>query len=84
MPGALPKIRSYAMMLSVYQSPHYGYSYETGTGNYLLYDNTCRKSAYLQGDDAAIFASEIEKIDSLPEYPIKTAILIETLISNYL
>jgi hypothetical protein len=37
----------------------------------------------LQGEDASIFSSEIDRINALPEYPIKTAILIETLISNY-
>jgi hypothetical protein len=72
------------MMLPVYHGQNYSYSYETGIGNYLLYDNEYRKNIYLQGEDASIFSSEIDKIDALPEYPIKTAVLIETLISNYL
>jgi hypothetical protein len=83
-PGDILFLRSYPMMLPVYHGQNYSYSYETGTGNYLLYDTKYRKSVYLQGEDASIFSSEIDKIDTLPEYPIKTAILIENLISNYL
>jgi hypothetical protein len=41
------------MLLSVFQGVKYSYSYETGTGNYLLYDNTHTFEAYLQGDDDA-------------------------------
>jgi hypothetical protein len=71
-------------MIEVYHGKYYSYSYECRTGNYLLYDNELLKSAYLQGDDALYFCSEIEKIDTIPETIFKTAILIENMISDYL
>jgi hypothetical protein len=71
------------MMLSVFQGQEYSYSYETETGNYLLYDNAYISHTYLQGEDAKIFRKEIELIDSLPEPQHKTGFLTETVISIY-
>jgi hypothetical protein len=67
-----------------YLGRQYSFSYECTTGNYYLHDNEYRHSAYLQNNDAKIFERKIDKIDALPETPIKTAILIENLISSYL
>jgi hypothetical protein len=72
-------------MIEIYQGKKYSYSYEYCTGNYLLYDNERSKSAYLQGDDAACFYNEIEKIYNISDIPaFKTAELIENRISDYL
>ena len=72
------------MMLSEYRGIKYGYCYEVETGNYLLFDNKYITHAYLQGDDARIFRSEIAKIDNLKDPESKTALLIENIISLYL
>jgi hypothetical protein len=72
------------MLLSVYQGPKYGYSYEPETGHYLLYDNDYKSHVYLQGDDARIFRKEIAHIDSLSVPENRTALLMENAISIFL
>jgi hypothetical protein len=72
------------MLLPVFHSQKYSYSYETETGHYLLYDNEYLFFAYLQGDDARIFQDEIEHLDNLPEPEYKTGLLTENAISIYL
>jgi hypothetical protein len=71
-------------MLLVYHGIKYSYSYETNTGNYLLYDNKYTKSLYLQGDDALIFREQIEIIDNLPETACKDRSPTDDVISVYL
>jgi len=72
------------MLLPVFHGLKFSYSYETGTGNYLLYDNTFISHAYLQGDDARIFRKQIEHIDSLPDPENNTGLLTENAISIFL
>jgi len=72
------------MMLAVFSGQNYSYSYETNTGNYLLYDSKYTTHAYLQGDDARIFREELENIDNITDPKIKTGLLIEQTISIYL
>jgi hypothetical protein len=73
------------MWLSVYQGRKYSYSYECGTGNYLLYDNEYRRAACLRGGNAAYFSGEVDRINLLPENnPVKPALLIENMIRDYL
>jgi hypothetical protein len=72
------------MLLSVFTGQKYSYSYETGTGHYLLHDNEYKSQIYLQGDDARIFREEIERIDELPEEEYKTGLLTENAVSAYL
>jgi len=52
------------MMLPVFSGQNYSYSYETNTGNYLLYDSEYKTHAYLQGKDARIFREQLEIIDN--------------------
>jgi hypothetical protein len=40
------------MFLPVYQGQQFSYSYEVGTGHYLLFRNDYKAHTYLQGDDA--------------------------------
>ncbi len=72
------------MMLPIFCGNNYGYLYEAETSHILLHDNEFKSHAYLQGDDAKIFQSEIERIDRLPDPENKTGLLIENLISFYL
>ena len=72
------------MFLPVYQGQNYSYSYEAGTGNYLLFRNDYTAEIYLQGDDARIFREEIEKIDNLPPPQCNDGKLTENAISVYL
>jgi hypothetical protein len=72
------------MFSYAYLGKQYSFSYECETGNYFLHANEYRHSAYLKNNDAKIVEQEVDKIDALPETPIKTAILIENLISSYL
>ena len=71
-------------MLAVFSGQNFSYSYETGTGHYLLYDRNYKKQAYLQGDDARIFREQIEIIDNIKDPKIKTGFLIEQTINFYL
>jgi len=48
------------MFIPVYQGQKFSYSYEVGTGHYLLFTNDYKTSVYLQGDDARIFRKEID------------------------
>jgi hypothetical protein len=72
------------MFLPVYQGHKYSYSYEVGTGNYLLFSNDYKSHFYLQGEDARIFREEIERIDSLPPPQSSDGRLTEDTISFYL
>ena len=54
------------MFIPVYQGQKFSFSYEVGTGHYLLFTNDHKAHKYLQGDDARIFRAEIERIDNLP------------------
>jgi len=72
------------MFLSVYQGQKFSYSYEVGTGNYLLFSNDYKSHFYLQGDDARIFREEIERIDSLSPPQNSDGRLTEDTISFYL
>jgi hypothetical protein len=72
------------MFLSVYQGQKFSYSYEVGTGNYMLFSNDYKYHIYLQGDDARIFREEIERIDSLPPPQSNDGRLTEDAISVYL
>ena len=72
------------MFLPVYQGQKYSYSYEVGTGNYLLFSNDYKAQLYLQGGDARIFQAEIEKIDNLPPPRCNDGRLTENAISVYL
>jgi len=72
------------MFLSVYQGQKFSYSYEVGTGNYMLFSNDYKSHIYLQGDDARIFREEIERIDSLPPPQSNDGRLTEDAISVYL
>jgi hypothetical protein len=72
------------MFLPVYQGQKYSYSYEVGTGHYLLFTNDYKAHTYLQGDDARIFRKEIEIIDNLPPPQSNDGRLTENAISIYL
>jgi hypothetical protein len=72
------------MFLPVYQGQEYSYSYEVGTGHYLLFSNDYKAHVYLQGDDARIFRKEIEIIDNLPPQQSNDGRLTENAISIYL
>ncbi len=72
------------MFLPVYQGQKFSYSYEVGTGNYLLFSNDYKSHFYLQGDDARIFREEIERIDNLPLPQRDDGRLTEDTISFYL
>jgi hypothetical protein len=72
------------MFLSVYHGQQYSYSYEVGTGNYMLFRNDHKAHTYLQGDDARIFREEIEHIDNLPPPQSNDGRLTENIISIYL
>ena len=72
------------MFLPVYQGQKYSYSYEVGTGNYLLFSNDYKAHIFLQGDDARIFREEIEHIDNLPPPRCNDGKLTENAISVYL
>ena len=72
------------MFLQVYQGQQYSYSYEVGTGHYLLFSNDYKSHQYLQGDDARIFREEIDRIDNLPPPQCNDGRITENLISNYL
>jgi hypothetical protein len=72
------------MLLPVFHGFKFSYSYETETGNYLLYDNAFISHAYLQGADAKVFCKQIEHIDSLPDPENKTGLLTENTISIFL
>ena len=72
------------MFLPVYQGQKFSYSYEVGTGYYLLFKNDYKSHAYLQGDDARIFREEIELIDNLPPPQSNDGRITENAISVYL
>ena len=72
------------MFIPVYQGQKYSYSYEVGTGHYLLFRNDYKAHIYLQGDDARIFREEIEHIDSLPAPQSNDGRLTESVIGIYL
>jgi len=72
------------MFLPVYQGQKFGYFYEVGTGNYMLFSNDYKDHIYLQGDDARIFREEIERIDNLPPPQSSNGRLTEDAISVYL
>jgi hypothetical protein len=72
------------MFLPVYQGQRFSYSYEVGTGNYLLFSNDYKAEIYLQGDDARIFREEMEIIDKLPPPQSNDGRLTETIIGIYL
>jgi len=72
------------MFLPVYQGQKFSYSYEVGTGHYLLFSNDYKAHIYLQGDDARIFREEIEHIDSLPPPQSNDGRLTENAIGIYL
>ena len=72
------------MFLPVYHGQKYSYSYEAGTGHYLLFRNDYKAHAYLQGDDARIFRMEIEIIDNSPPPQCNDGKLTENIISIYL
>ena len=72
------------MFLTVYQGHKFSYSYEVGTGNYLLFSNDYKSHIYLQGEDARIFREEIERIDNLSPAQSNDGRLTEDAISVYL
>jgi hypothetical protein len=72
------------MFLPVYQGQKYSFSYETGTGHYLLFSNDYKIHKYLQGDDARIFREEIEHIVNLPPPQCNDGCITENIISIYL
>ena len=72
------------MFLSVFQGQKYSFSYEVGTGHYLLFSNDHKAHKYLQGDDAKIFRAEIERIDNLPPPQCNDGRLTENAIDVYL
>jgi len=72
------------MFLSVYQGQKFSYSYEVGTGNYILFSNDYKTHIYLQGDDARIFREEIERIDNLSPPQSSDGRLTEDAIGVYL
>ena len=72
------------MFLPVYQGQKYSYSYEVGTGHYLLFRNDYKAHVYLQGNDAKTFSKQIEQIDNLPPPQCNDGRLTENAISNYL
>jgi hypothetical protein len=72
------------MFLPVYQGQKYSYSYETGTGHYILFSDDYKSHVHLQGDDARIFHEEIERIDNLPSPQCNDGRLTENIISIYL
>jgi hypothetical protein len=82
--GGISKARGFIMLLSLFNGWKYGYSYETETGNYMLYDNDYKSHIYLQGRDARIFREEIERIKNLPDPEYKTRLLTENAIKFYL
>ena len=71
------------MFLQVYQGQQYSYSYEVGTGHYLLFRNDYKAHTYLQGDDARIFREQMERIDSLPPPQSNDGRITENIISLY-
>ena len=72
------------MMLPVFSVQNFSYSYETNTGNYLLYDSEYKTHAYLQGKDARIFREQLEIIDNLKDPENKTGLLTEQTINLFL
>ncbi|WP_461257295.1 hypothetical protein [Treponema sp. R80B11-R83G3] len=72
------------MFLPVYSGQKYSYSYEVGTGHYLLFSNDYKNQIYLQGDDARIFRKEIENIDNLPPPQCNDGRITENVIGIYL
>jgi hypothetical protein len=72
------------MFLPVYQGQKFSYSYEVGTGNYLLFRNDYKSQIYLQGNDAQIFRQEMERIDNLPPPQCNDGRITENAISIYL
>jgi len=72
------------MFLPVFQGKKFSFSYEVGTGNYLLFTNDYKYHIYLQGDDARIFREEIERIDKLPPPQSNDSRLTENAIDIYL
>ncbi|MDR1838258.1 MAG: hypothetical protein LBQ93_01540 [Treponema sp.] len=72
------------MMLPVFHGLNYSYCIEVETGHYMLFDNSYKSHAYLQGDDARIFREQIEYIDTLKDPENKTGLLTENAISEYL
>jgi len=72
------------MFLPVYQGQQYSYSYEVGTGHYLLFSNDYKVHTYLQGDDAKIFRQQMEHIDNLPPPQCNDGRITENTISLYL
>ena len=71
------------MFLQVYQGRQYSYSYEVGTGHYLLFSNDYKSHKYLQGDDARIFREEMELIDNLPQPQCNDGQITENIIGLY-
>ena len=72
------------MFLPVYQGQKYSYSYEVGTGHYLLFRNDYKAHIYLQGADARMFSEQMEQIDNLPPPQCNDGRITENAISNYL
>jgi len=72
------------MFIPVYQGQKFSFSYEVGTGHYLLFSNDYKAHKYLQGDDAKIFRAEIERIDNLPPPQCNDGRLTENAIVIYL
>ena len=72
------------MFLPVYQGQKYSYSYEVGTGHYLLFRNDYKAHVYLQGNDARMFSEQMELIDNLPPPQCNDGRITENAISNYL
>jgi len=72
------------MFLPIYQGQKFSYSYEVGTGHYLLFSNDYKSHAYLQGDDARIFHKQMEHQDNLPPPQCNDGRITEDIISIYL
>jgi hypothetical protein len=72
------------MFIPSYQRQNFSYSYEAGTGHYLLFSNDYKQQIYLQGDDAQMFREEIEIIDNLPPPQCNDGRITENIISIYL
>jgi len=71
------------MMLGVFSGQNYSYSLDTATGEYFLFRNDYTEHTFLKGQDAQIFAGQIEHLDALPEPQYKTGLMTENLIQFF-